>query len=81
MRETTDGFKIAEHDLQIRGPGELLGTRQTGELQFVIVDLLRDQELVAPAREAAEILFAQYPNHVKPLIQRWLKQGEQYRQV
>ena len=81
MRETTDGFKIAEHDLQIRGPGELLGTRQTGELQFVIADLLRDQELVAPAREAAETLFTQYANNVKPLMQRWLKQGEQYRQV
>ena len=81
MRETTDGFRIAEEDLQIRGPGELLGTRQTGELQFVIADLLRDKELVAPARDAAEMLFGQYPERVTPLIERWLKQGEQYRQV
>lgn len=81
MRETTDGFKIAEEDLQIRGPGELLGTRQTGELQFVIADLLRDQQLVAPARQVAEFLFTQYPQTVQPLIKRWLKQGEQYRQV
>lgn len=78
MRETTDGFKIAEKDLELRGPGEVLGTRQTGEMQFRIADLMRDEELLEPAKDAAILLLKQWPERIPPLIQRWLGQGEKY---
>jgi ATP-dependent DNA helicase RecG len=81
MRETTDGFEIARRDLEIRGPGEVLGTRQTGEMQFRIADLLRDQELVAPVQAVAERMLAQYPEQVEPLIHRWIGSRVQYADV
>lgn len=81
MRESNDGFEIAEKDLQLRGPGELLGTRQTGELQFNIVDLARDEHLIEQARAAADYILNHHPQFVDPLIGRWLKKSEQYRQV
>lgn len=81
MRETTDGFRIAEEDLKLRGPGEWLGTRQTGELAFRIVDLVRDEELMAPARQLAGQLNRQYPQLVPELLRRWLKGGEHYADV
>ena len=81
MRETNDGFRIAEEDLRLRGPGEWLGTRQTGELAFRIVDLMRDEALMEPAREMAEIMQRDYPQHIEPLIRRWLKGGENYADI
>jgi ATP-dependent DNA helicase RecG len=81
MRETTDGFRIAEEDLRLRGPGEWLGTRQTGELAFRIVDLMRDEALMEPARAMAEVLLRDHPQQVAPLIRRWLKGGENYADV
>ena len=81
MRETGDGFRIAEEDLRLRGPGEWLGTRQTGELAFRIVDLMRDEALMAPARELAEQILSQQPQRVAPLVRRWLKGGEQYADI
>lgn len=81
MRETTDGFVIARRDLEIRGPGEVLGTRQTGMLQLRIADLLRDQNLLPKVQQAAELMFDKYPDRVKPLIQRWLAQGQHYARV
>ncbi|MCC1497446.1 ATP-dependent DNA helicase RecG [Alcanivorax sp. 1008] len=81
MRETNDGFRIAEEDLRLRGPGEWLGTRQTGELAFRVVDLMRDEALMEPAREMAEIMQRDYPQHVEPLIRRWLKGGENYADI
>jgi len=81
LRETTDGFVIAEKDLELRGPGEVLGTRQTGELQFAIADLLRDAPLLPAVREAAETLLQDFPQHAQPLIARWLRQGQRYGQV
>ena len=81
MRETNDGFRIAEEDLRLRGPGEWLGTRQTGELAFRIVDLMRDEALMEPARQMAEVMQRDYPQHVEPLIRRWLKGGENYADI
>lgn len=81
MRETNDGFIIAEKDLELRGPGEMLGTRQTGLLQFKVADLMRDAPLLPAVREAAGQLLEHWPQHVSPLLERWLKHGQQYGQV
>lgn len=81
MRETNDGFLIAEKDLELRGPGEMLGTRQTGLLQFKVADLMRDAPLLPAVREAACALLEHWPQHVSPLLERWLKHGQQYGQV
>lgn len=81
MRETCDGFIIAEKDLELRGPGEMLGTRQTGLLQFKVADLMRDADLLPSVRDAAQALLARWPQHVSPLLERWLRHGQQYGQV
>ncbi|KRW61240.1 ATP-dependent DNA helicase RecG [Pseudomonas sp. TTU2014-080ASC] len=81
MRETCDGFVIAEKDLELRGPGEMLGTRQTGLLQFKVADLMRDADLLPAVRDAAQTLLEQWPQHVSPLLERWLRHGQQYGQV
>ncbi|MEQ9510040.1 MAG: helicase-related protein, partial [Alloalcanivorax xenomutans] len=81
MRETTDGFVIAEEDLKLRGPGEWLGTRQTGELAFRIADLVRDEALMEPARELAQTLLERYPGRVERLLRRWLNGGEDYADI
>ena len=81
MRETNDGFIIAEKDLELRGPGEMLGTRQTGLLQFKVADLMRDADLLPAVRDAAQALVARWPEHVSPLLDRWLRHGQQYGQV
>ena len=78
MRETTDGFRIAQKDLEIRGPGEVLGTRQTGEMQFRIADLVRDGQLLAEVQQTAEEVLGNRPQAVEPLIQRWIGEREQY---
>jgi ATP-dependent DNA helicase RecG len=72
MRETTDGFRIAEEDLKIRGPGEILGTKQTGGLQFRIADLKRDSAWIPVAKEWANILVHNYPQRVEALQMRWV---------
>ncbi|WP_417781158.1 ATP-dependent DNA helicase RecG [Stutzerimonas xanthomarina] len=81
MRETSDGFIIAEKDLELRGPGEMLGTRQTGLLQFKVADLMRDADLLPAVRDAAQALLEHWPQHVSPLLERWLRHGQQYGQV
>jgi len=70
MRDTNDGFEIARRDLEQRGPGEVLGTRQTGLMQFHIADILRDQALLEPVAAAAITLMNEYPDHVEPLVRR-----------
>lgn len=71
MRESTDGFRIAEKDLELRGPGEVLGTRQTGMLQFRVADLGRDAALLAHVPAIADTLLAGHPGRVNALIRRW----------
>lgn len=81
MRDTTDGFVIAEEDLKLRGPGEWLGTRQTGDMAFRIADLVRDESLMEPAREVADNLLRGHPENVESLLRRWLKGGESYADI
>jgi len=78
MRETNDGFEIAQKDLELRGPGEVLGTRQTGEMQFRIADLLRDQPILAQVQQAAELMLDRYPDSVGPLMRRWIADRARY---
>ncbi|MBB6088416.1 ATP-dependent DNA helicase RecG [Wenzhouxiangella marina] len=75
MRETTDGFLIAEKDLELRGPGEVLGTRQTGMLRFRVADLARDAELIEQVADVAAGLDAEAG---ETLIQRWIGAAEQF---
>ena len=81
LRETADGFEIARRDLDLRGPGEVLGTRQTGEMRFRIADLLRDAALLEKVDVAARLLGRQHPEHVAPLIRRWIGQAACYGRV
>jgi len=78
MRETNDGFEIAKKDLEIRGPGEVLGTKQTGIMQMRIADLQRDQDLIPHVAEMADQLFQHYPDFVEPLINRWIGRATKY---
>ena len=81
IRETNDGFEIARRDLKLRGPGELLGTRQTGLAQLKVADLVRDADLLDDVRAAATQLLKEQPQHVAPLVRRWIGHGEQYGRV
>lgn len=81
MRGSNDGFYIAEKDLEIRGPGEILGTRQTGLMAFRIADLMRDAHLQPKVKLWAEKIRAQQAQLVEPLIRRWLANAEQYGNV
>ena len=78
MRETTDGFRIAEEDLRIRGPGEILGTRQTGGLQFRIADIKRDQQWIPTAQHWAKLIVEQHMELVEPLQARWIGHNIDY---
>ncbi|HEY8386523.1 MAG TPA: ATP-dependent DNA helicase RecG, partial [Porticoccaceae bacterium] len=78
LRETNDGFVIAEKDLELRGPGEVLGTRQTGDLQLRIADLQRDADMLPVVKAAAVRLLTQQPHHAGPLIRRWLGENEKF---
>lgn len=80
MRETTDGFRIAERDLELRGPGEVLGTRQTGMMQFKIADLQRDADLMEAVHQCA-IGIQSESAHALALGRRWISDAEQYAQV
>ncbi|MDP2228120.1 MAG: ATP-dependent DNA helicase RecG [Moraxellaceae bacterium] len=81
MRETTDGFRIAEKDLELRGPGEVLGTRQTGEMAFRLADLLRDAPLLPAVQDAARKLLAERPADAQALLERWVAGREHYARV
>jgi len=81
MRETNDGFEIAEKDLALRGPGELTGTRQTGLPDLRIADILRDANLLADVQRAAKLLQQKYPQHIDPLLKRWIGKELEYSNV
>ena len=78
MRETNDGFVIAEKDLELRGPGELLGTRQTGLAAFRVADLARDADLLPLVRELADRLLADAPAIADRIIARWVGGAARY---
>ncbi|MEZ9666692.1 ATP-dependent DNA helicase RecG [Vibrio breoganii] len=78
LRESNDGFIIAQRDLEIRGPGELLGTKQTGIADFKIADLVRDQHLVPQVQKMARFIHEQYPENAQAIIQRWIVNSDEY---
>jgi ATP-dependent DNA helicase RecG len=78
MRETTDGFLIAERDLELRGPGELLGRRQAGLAALRIADLARDASLLPQVSEAAKLVERERPVAIVQLIERWLSRRVDY---
>ncbi|HYM27612.1 MAG TPA: ATP-dependent DNA helicase RecG [Steroidobacteraceae bacterium] len=81
IRESCDGFEIARRDLELRGPGELLGTRQTGLAQLKVADLMRDADLLPRVQESAERLLVAHPEAVAALAERWSGAGERYGRV
>ncbi|HEX8781772.1 MAG TPA: helicase-related protein, partial [Steroidobacteraceae bacterium] len=81
IRESADGFEIARRDLELRGPGELLGTRQTGLAQLRVADLMRDADLLPRVQQSAERLLAGRPERVAALTERWVGAGERYGRV
>ncbi len=81
IRETADGFEIARRDLTLRGPGELLGTRQTGLAQLRVADLMRDADLLPRVQAAADRMLESHPERIGPLAARWIGTGERYGRV
>lgn len=81
MRTTEDGFAIAEEDLRLRGPGEVLGTRQTGSVGLRIADLLRDEDLLERVHTLAAVMTQHHPEHIAPLVNRWLGTNAAYANV
>ena len=81
LRQSSDGFRIAEKDLELRGPGEVLGTRQTGMLQFRVADLSRDQRLLERIPPVADRLLAENPSLAEKLVNRWIGDSTRFARV
>ncbi len=81
LRDTNDGFVVAQRDLELRGPGELLGTRQTGLPQYRIADLSRDGELMPKVQKTAGILQSESPEIANALVRRWIVDAGRYGKV
>ena len=81
LRDSNDGFVIAQKDLELRGPGELLGTRQTGIANLRIADLVRDQGLIPQVQQLAQQIYQHHPGCVEPLIRRWIGLQHAYAQA
>jgi ATP-dependent DNA helicase RecG len=81
MRETSSGFDIAKKDLQLRGPGEVLGTKQTGLMQLKIADIVRDEPMLDDIKAIAQLMSSHHPDNIKKLIDRWLGGAQQYGNV
>ncbi len=81
LRETTDGFEVARRDLELRGPGELLGTRQTGALNYRVADLARDAKLLPRVQHVAVEMLKQHPQYADALVQRWIGERQRYARV
>jgi ATP-dependent DNA helicase RecG len=81
MRDTNDGFEVARRDLELRGPGELLGTRQTGLARMRVADLLRDADLLPRVQLAATTLLESGEDVIAPLLSRWIGTGERFSRV
>jgi len=81
LRDSNDGFVIAEKDLELRGPGEVMGIRQTGAVHFKIADLARDADLLDNIQQTGEQIFTESPNVIQPLCDRWLGTSTDYAEV
>ena len=69
---------VAQKDLQMRGPGEVLGTRQTGLIEMRIADLVRDEYMLTEIKKASMLMQQHYPERIQPLIRRWLGRSERF---
>jgi ATP-dependent DNA helicase RecG len=81
IRDTNDGFAIAERDLELRGPGELLGTRQTGLARMRVADLVRDAAMLPLVQRAAEALLERHTDRIPPLTARWIGNDDRYGRI
>jgi ATP-dependent DNA helicase RecG len=81
LRATSDGFAVARRDLELRGPGELLGTRQTGLMQLKVADLVRDSELLPRVQAAADVMLRAHADKIAPLERRWIGVSTRYGKV
>ena len=81
LRATNDGFEVSRRDLELRGPGELLGTRQTGLMQLKVAELSRDADLLPRVQRAAEVMLARHPDNIAPLLRRWIGVRGHYARV
>jgi ATP-dependent DNA helicase RecG len=81
LRDSNDGFVIAEKDLELRGPGEVMGTRQTGAVHFKIADLARDADLLDKIQQTGEQIFTESPQAIQPICDRWLGTSTDYAEV
>ena len=79
LRDTNDGFEVARRDLELRGPGELLGTRQTGLMQLRVADLVRDADLLTDVQRAAALMLDGPKSNIAGLVGRWVGAGERFR--
>jgi len=81
LRDTNDGFIVAQRDLELRGPGELMGTRQTGLPDYRIADLVRDAELMPEVQTTAETIRKESEGRATAIIRRWLGDASRYGKV
>jgi len=81
MRETNDGFKVARRDLELRGPGEVLGTRQTGLMTMKVAELSRDADLLPRIQVTAEVMLDRHPATIPSLLRRWIGTRGHYGKV
>ena len=81
LRGTNDGFAVARRDLELRGPGELLGTRQTGLMQLKVADLMRDADLLPRVQAAADMMMRSHADNIAPLKRRWIGSSTRYGKV
>jgi ATP-dependent DNA helicase RecG len=81
LRDTSDGFEVARRDLELRGPGELLGTRQTGLMQLRVAELVRDADLLPGVQRAADLMLAGEGANIAGLLRRWVGDGERFGKV
>jgi ATP-dependent DNA helicase RecG len=81
LRKTNDGFEVAQHDLELRGPGEVLGKKQTGLMQLRVADLVRDAALLPMVQKLARHLLENKPAAVEPIVQRWIGPDNRYGNV
>jgi len=81
LRGTNDGFEVARRDLELRGPGELLGTRQAGLMQLKVADLMRDADLLPGVQSAADVMMRAHADNIAPLERRWIGGSTRYGKV
>ena len=81
LRRTNDGFEVARRDLELRGPGELLGTRQTGLMQLKVADLMRDADLLPRVQAIADVMQDAHAANIAPLKRRWIGASTRYGKV